>query len=326
MPRVSIVLLSYNQSEFLRDAVESALTQTFGDLELVVIDNGSTDGSQDILAEYRDRPNVRLFLHDKNLPITQRLNQGIAASLGEYVSLLFSDDYYLPNKLEQQVSALDRLDPTFGVVYSPGWSHNVVTDQKWLSGAIGESGRMFERLLELCPAQFVVPISPLYRRQCFVDFPFHEDLFQEGEGILFRIALRWQFFYQSEPTVVMRDHGRNIGKATKRNHEIFCELMGRLRRERDFPASAGPLVDELLVRVRQRAGWGMLRTDGDAAWARQTLLKAVRTSWRRAVDPKIVLGVGLSLLTPSLRRAANRALDLVLRPSGTRTYVENYRP
>src|SRR5262249_20157230 len=154
-------------------------------------------------------------------PITQRLNQAIRAARGEYVSLLFSDDYYLPHKLEQQVPTLDKLEPSFGVVYSPGWQHNIVTDQKWVCGTIGESGWMFERLLELCPTAVVIPISPLYRRQCFIDFPFHEDLFQEGEGILFRIALRWQFHYQAEPTVVMRDHGRNIGKATKRNHEIF---------------------------------------------------------------------------------------------------------
>src|SRR5881392_2337340 len=96
MPLVSTVLLSYNQGEFVRDAVESVLAQTFTDHELIIVENGSTDGSQDILRQYAGRPNVRLLLHERNEPITQRLNQGIAAAQGKYIALLFSDDYFVP--------------------------------------------------------------------------------------------------------------------------------------------------------------------------------------------------------------------------------------
>jgi glycosyltransferase involved in cell wall biosynthesis len=325
VPLVSTVLLSYNQKEFLRDAVESVLRQTFDDHELVIVDNGSKDGSQALLGEYRDRPNVRLTLHERNEPITQRLNQGIASAHGEFISLLFSDDYYLPNKLEQQVPVLRALDDSYGIVYSPGWQENVLTNQRWLEDRVQESGRVFETLLDHCPAAFINPIAPLYRRRCFEQYPFYEDLFQEGEAILFRIALRWKFQFQREPTVVMRDHARNIGKAVKRNTEIFQTLMDRLVNDPDFPPADHARVRALRVRCLRLAGWQLLRVNGDPDWSRRMLIETARVEWRNVLHPKTVLGVGLSVLPATLRRRANRVLNAILRPQGNTTYVEDYR-
>src|SRR5688572_7176042 len=95
-PKVSVVLCTYNQAPYLAEAIESVLSQTHRNFELIVVDNGSTDGSQELLADYAADPRVRLQLHRENGPVTRRLNEAMACASGEYVSVLYADDYYLP--------------------------------------------------------------------------------------------------------------------------------------------------------------------------------------------------------------------------------------
>src|SRR3954453_13254205 len=99
MPRVSVVLNCYNQGQYVAEAVESVLGQTYPDFELLAVDNGSTDEKPRGLSRYADHPRVRLFLHRDNVSITRRFNQAVAEAKGEFVSFLYSDDYYLPTKL-----------------------------------------------------------------------------------------------------------------------------------------------------------------------------------------------------------------------------------
>jgi glycosyltransferase involved in cell wall biosynthesis len=326
MPTVSIVMLSYNQAEFVRDAVESVLAQTLTDWELVIVENGSTDGSKALLAEYAARePRIKLISHPDNQSLNKRLNEGVRASTGRFISLLMSDDLYLPGKLEQQTRAFAELDDSFGVVYSPGWHLNVLTQQRWLSNDLQSSGMVLELLLGSLPQGFICPLAPMYRRQCLETYPFHEDLFQEGESILLRIAMRWKFRYQPEPTVVMRDHARNLGKATRRNNECFEVVLDHLRAHPDFPVASRPLVDAVRVRCERAASWQVLRVDGDVEWARRVLIKAVRADWRQLAHPKTMLHVGLAILPDGLRRQANRTLNAIRRSPAHATYVEDYQ-
>jgi glycosyltransferase involved in cell wall biosynthesis len=324
-PVVSIVLLSYNQAEFVRDAVESVLAQSFPDWELIVVENGSTDGSQAILQEYARDRRVRLVLHERNEAITRRLNEGIALTRGKYVSLLFSDDYYLPHKLAHQVPMLERLPERVGVVYGPGYQLNVLSGQRWLVDHVSVSGDLLLTLMRICPNGFINPIAPLYRRVCLTGNPFYEDLFQEGEAILLRIALRHHFQYDPEPLVVMRDHARNIGKAVKRNADIFFQLIDRLGADPDFPAALRPELSVLRVRCRRVSAWQVLRVNGDVQWVRTQLLRSIGEDPRQLRHVKTVAGVGWTLLPSPLRRGVNRVLSAITRPQGTTAYVEDYR-
>src|SRR4051812_20338057 len=116
-PRVSVILNCYNQSEWVAQAVESVLAQTFRDFELIVVDNGSTDKTPEILKSYSSDARVRLFCHKDNVAISRRFNEAVDASSGEFISFLYSDDWYLPNKLQKQVALFDQLGPEYGVIY-----------------------------------------------------------------------------------------------------------------------------------------------------------------------------------------------------------------
>ena len=108
VPRVSIVIPSYNHERFVARAIESALAQTYQDFEIVITDDASTDGSVDVLTTYaRKDPRIKLFLNRFNYE-THATNHCIQHSSGEYVAVLSSDDEFFPTKLERQVDFLDR--------------------------------------------------------------------------------------------------------------------------------------------------------------------------------------------------------------------------
>ncbi len=106
-PRVSVVMGVYNGERFLRPAIESILNQTFRDFELIIVDDGSTDRSRQILREFKDH-RMRVVCNQQNLGIAKTLNNGIAVALGEYVALQDHDDVSLPARLERQVAFLDK--------------------------------------------------------------------------------------------------------------------------------------------------------------------------------------------------------------------------
>jgi len=106
-PRVTAFIPVYNRSAFVGQAIESMLGQTYTDFELVLLDDGSTDDSLEIMRSYSD-PRVRVFEHEKNLGLPRTRNRGLELARGEYIALLDSDDVSLPERLACQVAFLDR--------------------------------------------------------------------------------------------------------------------------------------------------------------------------------------------------------------------------
>lgn len=304
-PLVSVIICTYNQGEYLRDAVESVLAQSYPRWELIVVDNGSTDGSAALLRRYESDSRVRLLLHPENGPVTRRLNAAIRLSKGPYVSLLWGDDYYLPQKLERQVAAFEDQPAEVGVVYGPGLREKVENGDRWLDPTVRRSGWILEEILLKERDNVINPIAPLIRRECFERYPFHEDLFGEWEAIFARFAISYAFHYMEEPLVVMRDHDHNAGKAMRHNVDRAMLLLDRLLLEADFPAHCRQAVEVCRARILRIGGWRVLREGGDPGWSRHCLLRAVRSHPREILSKKVVLGILLSLFPDPLRLAIN---------------------
>jgi glycosyltransferase involved in cell wall biosynthesis len=116
MSLISVVIPAYNQSAYLAEAVSSALAQTHRDLEVIVVDDGSTDGTPDILRAFTDRANVTV-IRQANGGLPAARNRGLAAAQGQYVCFLDSDDALAPAHLARLASPLDA-DPSLGFAYS----------------------------------------------------------------------------------------------------------------------------------------------------------------------------------------------------------------
>lgn len=313
VPKVSIVLCNYNQEAFVEKAIESALQQTYPHLEVVVIDNGSTDGSKTLLQKYASRPSVVLRLHETNLPVTRRLNEGVKLATGDFVGILYADDYYLPTKIERQMEAFLKLSPDYGVVYSPGLRLNVVTGEMFNTLSMKRDGNVLKEMFtEYHQEGFIDPVSPLVRKQCFLDFPFRENVFIEGEGIFFRVATKYKFFYLDERLSIMADHMGNAGKAIKKTKEYEVQLIKELLNESFFPKKYHAIAREYLARVIRNYGWQALRIANDTQWARVCFREAVSWSWKQLFHPRVWGGTLLSLIPKraldSLNQTASRWL------------------
>lgn len=320
-PLVSVVLCSYNQGQYVADAIESVLQQTYRHWELVVVDNGSTDDTRTVLKRYQSDPRIELLVLEDNLPVTKRLNEGIAASRGELISILYSDDYYLPKKLERQVECFSALPSDYGVVYSPGYRLDVDTGVKTFDASLRVSGDVLEALLLHHADGFINPISPLVRRVCFERYPFQEDLFVEGESINLRLAMTFKFFFLDEPLVVMREHDTNIGKALKPNLDRLMVVLDRLERHPDLPATARPAVAIFRSRILRDSGWQGVRVVGDVAWARDCFRRAVDVHPPQRFHPRVVIGRVLTHLPNGARTLLNSLANKV-RGIGGVGYVE----
>ena len=116
MPRVSVVIPSYNHERFVGAAVASALAQSMSDLEVIAVDDASTDSSVAVLGAVKDS-RFRYVVQSENRGPSATLNTGIRLARGEYVATLDSDDMFLPDKLARQLEVLDA-DPAIGAVFS----------------------------------------------------------------------------------------------------------------------------------------------------------------------------------------------------------------
>jgi glycosyltransferase involved in cell wall biosynthesis len=105
-PRVSVLMTVYNGEKYLSEAIDSILNQTFEDFEFIIIDDGSTDGSADIIQSYRDE-RIRFLRNGKNLSVPVSSNIGLKLSCGEYIARMDCDDISLPERLEKQVQFMD---------------------------------------------------------------------------------------------------------------------------------------------------------------------------------------------------------------------------
>jgi glycosyltransferase involved in cell wall biosynthesis len=114
MAKVSVVIPTYNREEIIDRAIKSALRQTIDEVEVIVVDDGSDDNTASVVSAYDE---VVFIQHETNKGGSAARNTGIEAATGEYIAFLDSDDSWLPTKLEQQVSMLERRDREWIAAY-----------------------------------------------------------------------------------------------------------------------------------------------------------------------------------------------------------------
>ncbi|MFC1477568.1 glycosyltransferase family 2 protein, partial [candidate division KSB1 bacterium] len=170
IPTVSVIIPTFNRISLLKKAVSSVLKQTFTDYEIIIIDDGSTDGTSDCYTGAK--PPVRYF-HQSNLGVSAARNRGIQLALGRYIALLDSDDEWLPAKLDVQVSFLNE-HPDISICQTEEiWVRNgqrVNPAEKHKK----PSGDIFGKSLEMCS---VSPSAVMMRREFFdIIGPFDEHL------------------------------------------------------------------------------------------------------------------------------------------------------
>lgn len=231
IPKVSVITPAYNAERFIGLAVNSMLAQTFQDWEMIIVDDGSTDTTSQILAGYSD-PRIRVFRQANGGEATAR-NTGLDWAAGEYIAFLDADDLYQSNGLADLASYLDdHLE--FGVVFSDGY----VCD---------EQGRILMRLADHRPAIYTgdileplvldagiltVPVCTITRRQVIEKFGIRFDpnlKYGTDWDFWIQIARHTHFGFLDKLTCSYRIHSQNITTSLGWENRRRGLLKGRLK-------------------------------------------------------------------------------------------------
>lgn len=297
-PKISIVFTSYNHERWLAESIESVLVQTFPQWELLLVENGSTDGSLAIAETYaKNDPRIVLIRYDRNTPHTVVSNEAIRRARAPYLSFLYSDDFYLPGKLERQFRQFESLPEKVGLVYSSGY-RLLRSGERALERCGDYEGKVLRQLL--IEPQFFPPISPLLRTECLRRYPFNEKVFIEGEGVYFKVAMTWEFRRLVEPLVVMRDHESNAGKEIDASVGRNVIQLNDLFDHSDFPHELQHLRGHAIAMIYRLGGWQTIRRRRDYASGRGMLREAIRNDVAMRRDPRVIAGLLLASIPRSL--------------------------
>ena len=200
MPLVSVIIPTYNRWPWLRDALDSVLAQSFRDFELIIVDDGSEDGTHQYLAA--DYSKLNGFLYLKHGGVSRARNAGFKVARGDWIAFLDSDDYWLPGKLGRQIEFL-KSHEDISVCY---------TDEIWIRHGVRVnpmnkhrkySGWVFERCLPLC---LISPSAVILRRELFEEMGgFDESLpVCEDYDLWLRITCVYPVAFLEEKLIVKR--------------------------------------------------------------------------------------------------------------------------
>lgn len=224
---ISVILPVYNGERFIDCAIQSVLAQEYRDFELIVIDDGSTDHTSDILHHYTD-PRIRLYRQDNAGPGSAR-NYAMSLAKGDLFAFIDADDRYMPNKLVVQKETLDR-HPEVSVVWGDYYQadQNLQIQRKVTSDFITNRR---ENLLAYMLFRNVITLPPniMFRRECFdAGFHYRENFYHDEDYyLLLQLLEKYNFYYIDQPLYIYRRHENNLTNDTqmlqKRELEILAE-------------------------------------------------------------------------------------------------------
>jgi glycosyltransferase involved in cell wall biosynthesis len=221
-PKISVIVPIYNQANFIRETVDSVLAQDECDLELILSDDGSTDGTSEILRDYAEREpeRVRLVTSERNTGIAGAFNRALDAHTGDYIAWLGGDDVMLPGKISRQLAALEARPDAIGCchdaeVFDSGSGRAYGRFTEVYNGRRGVRNGGVELLLD--PAYLMLPSTMMVRSSAVGDLRFDQrvrvsndwlfdiELFQRGSIVGLDDVLARYRRHESNATSLVSD-------------------------------------------------------------------------------------------------------------------------
>jgi glycosyltransferase involved in cell wall biosynthesis len=234
--KVSVVLPSYNYEMCVAEAVDSVIAQTYQNWELVIVDDGSTDGSAEVLARYeREFPGrIRVYFHEgrRNRGLIETYRLGLEKCGGDYVAFIEADDVWFPENLARKIAVLER-HPDVAVVHSgvemfgdDGLIRSLDEKYRWRKFLNSEiANKPFYAFTHLMRYNFLLTFSSFVTRRPLVekaDFSSKHKAWFDW-WLLAQLSLQGKFFYLPEKLIKWRVHGKSYNLLYSRSIDDFRE-------------------------------------------------------------------------------------------------------
>lgn len=235
-PTVSAVIPSYNYGAFVAKAIDSVLKQTYRYVECIVVDDGSTDNTREVVAKYGDR--VR-YVYQKNAGLPEARNTGVRAATGEYVAFLDADDEWEPNFVEIALEYFDKLPKEYGLVASRAIQVDLDSKPLGLKRLTPEIDEEVS-LTDLIFRTRFFPTAVVARKSAVVEAGYFDPNYvSEDRDMWIRIAERHRVFIHRERLVLIRKHPTNMSKnassmkekikrTIRKSYRAYPQLRGRV--------------------------------------------------------------------------------------------------
>lgn len=225
-PLISVCIPNYNYEKFIGETIESVLAQTYENFELIIVDNGSTDSSAEIIKSYND-PRIKFYQNETNIPVYQNINNAQKLAQGELVAVLHSDDLYEPNFLEEIVKAYEEYPSqkvfVTGVYLYHHEENKVIIQRPFSTGGLKVK---LEVLLRLCKENNIGNgVNVVYHRDCLEKSGMFSDEFKYSADydLWFRLAELYNFVYIPKILTYYRIHDSNLSHTVNKNLSMVRE-------------------------------------------------------------------------------------------------------
>lgn len=210
--RVSVIIPAFNRIQYISETIGSVTSQTYSDVEIIVVDDGSSDGTYEKLCEFKEEGAINLYTHEDrcNRGQSASLNLGLEKARGEYIAILDSDDLFHSEKLQKQVAFL-RANPDIGLVY--GMGQGIDEEGKYLYDILApDHVEPNDPNRVLLDCYFLLPQNSLVRRSVFEQAGYFEESFRAAQDhdMLIRIAEITRMAFMPELLFYYRRHGNSI--------------------------------------------------------------------------------------------------------------------
>jgi glycosyltransferase involved in cell wall biosynthesis len=207
-PLVSVLCLSYNQKKFVEEAIQSVFNQTYPFIQLIVLDDGSSDGSAQTITRFLgDKASVVFLINETNQGYTKSLNKALSYATGEFIVDLAADDILMPTRVEDGVSSLINAGTKFGVNFSDA---EIIAEDGHFVGVHSEKfphqsipqGDVYKDIVR---RYFICPPTMLFRKSVIDHLGGYDDsLAFEDFDFLVRAARDFHFCYTPKPLIKRR--------------------------------------------------------------------------------------------------------------------------
>ncbi|BDU23580.1 glycosyltransferase family 2 protein [Flavobacterium sp. GSB-24] len=232
LPLVSIIVPAYNHEKYIENCIDSIINQSYKNIEVIIINDGSTDRTLSKLSSYKNFEQVKI-INQENKGLCKTLNLGLSLTKGKYISILASDDYLINDKLEKQVAFLEY-NPQYGMCCAKAYEVDDAGKNLGTVGAVVDENELsFQNLLD---GNKIAILTALLKSNVFDEVGgFDEGLYMEDWDMWLRVSNKYKIGFLNEFVAYYRKHETNISSKINLMERCKIQTIKKWRNLDNYP-------------------------------------------------------------------------------------------